>query len=45
MSVGLKFSRHNHAQVKYSKLLKNDTIKQLQMGVSAITTALVHTAL
>jgi len=49
MSAGLKFSRRNHARVEYSKLLKNarknDTIQQLQMGVSTIATALVHTAL
>ena len=37
-------SRHIHAQVEYSKLLKNDTIKQLQMGVSTIATTLVQTA-
>jgi len=41
---GLKLSSHNHARVEYSKLLKNDTIEQLQMGVSTIATALVHTA-
>ena len=41
---GLKFSSHDHARVEYLKLLKNDTIEQLQMGVSTIATALMHTA-
>ena len=45
MDAGLKLSSHNHARVEYSKLLKNDMIEQLQMGVSTIATALVHTAL
>ena len=36
-----------YARVEYLKLQywKNDTIEQLQMGVSTIATALVHTAL
>jgi len=42
MDAGLKLSSHNHARVEYSKLLKNDMIEQLQMGVSTIATALVQ---
>ena len=45
MSASLKLSGHNNAGVEYSKLLKNNTIEQLQIGVSIIATALVHTAL
>ena len=45
MGASLKLSRHNRAQVEYSKLLQNDTIKQFQRGVSTIVTASVHTAL
>jgi len=50
MGASLKFFRHDHARVEYLNFSvrifwKSDMIEQLQMGVSTIATALVHTAL